>query len=363
MNVLLLSGKFGMGHNSVANAIKEDLEKQYSKEINIRSVDICKYLFPKAHKTIYKGFGIIANKYKFIYNTSFNIVEAKDNNDILMKKRIMNNLRYLIDGFDTDLVISTLPLTSKFMSIYKEYFNSSIPVITCITDVSTHDEWLNPNTNIYFVATLSIKTHLVEQGIQEDSIYVCGVPVKSTFKDSNKIVANLNTKNKQLLIMGGGLGLLPKEENFYKNINSIKGLKTTIITGNNKHAFKKLYGKYENIDVVGYTDKVSDYMKEADLLISKPGGVTLFETIHSELPILVFKPSLSQEVFNAKYIEEEQIGKVIWDEKIDVVKEITQLLYSNLTLSQYKVNMINIKNDLEHNAPVKAINSLELYRV
>ncbi|MEG2097496.1 MAG: UDP-diphospho-muramoylpentapeptide beta-N-acetylglucosaminyltransferase, partial [Pseudoflavonifractor sp.] len=29
----------------------------------------------------------------------------------------------------------------------------------------------------------------------------------------------------------------------------------------------------------GYTDHVADYMANADLMLSKPGGITLFETI------------------------------------------------------------------------------------
>lgn len=35
--------------------------------------------------------------------------------------------------------------------------------------------------------------------------------------------------------MGGGLGLLPKSEQFYKELNSLEGVKTTVITGNNKN--------------------------------------------------------------------------------------------------------------------------------
>ncbi len=115
--------------------------------------------------------------------------------------------------------------------------------------------------------------------------------------------------------MGGGLGLLPKSEQFYKELNSLEGVKTTVITGNNKKMYYKLYGRYENIEVVGYTNEVYKYMKDSDLIISKPGGITLFETIYSELPILAFNPFLQQEIDNASFILNNEIGRILGKNK------------------------------------------------
>lgn len=359
MNILLLTGKFGMGHNSAAQALREEIENMYGKDkINIKTIDICEYLFPKAHKTIYKGFGIIANRYTSIYNMSYNIFDIKDSYDIPMKKIVLDNIRLLIEGFNTDLVISTLPLSSRLMSVYKEYYKVDLPLITCITDVTTHAEWINPNTDIYFVATEGIKNKLITKGIDGSNIYVSGVPVKSVFKEDKPFV-NLE-KDKHILIMGGGLGLLPVSSNFYKEINDLEGVKTTIITGNNKSAYNKLHGKYENIDVIGYTNEVDKYMKKADLLISKPGGATLFETIHSELPILVIRPSLNQEVTNARYIQGENIGKIIWNKDSDILTEIKKIIWDNNKLNRYRTNMVDIKRTLEDKPSLKAINVLQM---
>ena len=87
--------------------------------------------------------------------------------------------------------------------------------------------------------------------------------------------------------------MLPRAKSFYQGLNGLKDVKTTIITGKNRDLYQRIHGRYENIEVVGYTDQVYRYMQEADLVISKPGGITLFETIFSELPILVFSPYLS----------------------------------------------------------------------
>ena len=51
-----------------------------------------------------------------------------------------------------------------------------------------------------------------------------------------------------------------------------------------------------------YTNKINEYMRNADLIVSKSGGITLFEAIYSETPIYVVNPFLMQEVKNARFI-------------------------------------------------------------
>lgn len=52
--------------------------------------------------------------------------------------------------------------------------------------------------------------------------------------------------------------------------------------------YYKLYGRYENIEVVGYINEVYKYMKDFDFIIFKLGGIILFEIIYLEFLILVF---------------------------------------------------------------------------
>lgn len=61
-------------------------------------------------------------------------------------------------------------------------------------------------------------------------------------------------------------------------------------------------------------------MQEADLMISKPGGITVFEAINSEIPLLVFEPFLQQEVNNANFISLHCLGHVIQKSKQIILK-------------------------------------------
>ena len=146
--------------------------------------------------------------------------------------------------------------------------------------------------------------------------------------------------------MGGGLGLLPKSKKFYQELNNLKNIKTTVIMGGNKKLFQKLHGKYENIEVIGFTDQVYHYMKQADLIISKPGGITIFEAIHSELPMLIIEPFLQQEMKNANFINYHQLGRIISKQQLINIHYLSQILNDETNLYKMRQNMKSLKQQL-----------------
>ena len=65
-----------------------------------------------------------------------------------------------------------------------------------------------------------------------------------------------------------------------------------------------MVNRYEDVKVLGYTENISKYMRWADLVITKAGGITLFEILHSQVPLFVIHPFLEQEMNNARYAAE-----------------------------------------------------------
>ena len=95
-------------------------------------------------------------------------------------------------------------------------------------------------------------------------------------------------------------------------------------------------------------------MKKSDLIVSKAGGVTLYEAIYSEVPMYVVKPFLVQEVRNAEYIEDERIGRVVWNKEEEVVEDIISLLNDNKEIVNMRINMKSIKKSFD----IDSINSI-----
>ncbi|WP_195964422.1 MGDG synthase family glycosyltransferase [Clostridium cuniculi] len=355
MKILILTGKFGMGHYSVSEAIGQEISSRDSN-IEVSIVDILDYLMPTASKILYKSFNTLVTKWSNLYN--FVNINNEDNNIKTFNYFFVKGLDRLFLEFNPDIVISTLPISSQYISKYKSLKKSNIPLFTFITDISSHSEWIHKNTDFYFVGDISIKKSLIDKGIDENKIIVSGIPVKQGFKD--KIIKFDKNKSKEILIMGGGLGLISFNKNLFESLNNEKNIKTTVITGNNKKMFEQLKSKYKNIEVLGYTNKIDFYMKRADLIISKSGGITLFEAIYSETPIYVVNPFLLQEVKNAKFIEKRKIGQVVWNEEMDIAKDILSLINDDKAILKMKSNMKKVKENINQEEILSVIEQFKI---
>lgn len=356
MNILILTGKFGMGHYSASDSLRQQIQSSYPNA-TIITKDIFEYSVPVCSNAIYNGFTLLVNKGRGVYNYFYKITEnGRTNTRPIFLSYFLYKLHELIHVTQPDIIISTLPFCSQVVSRYKNKHCSAIPLITCITDISSHSEWINEYTNSYLVGSYSLKEELILKGVPEKKIFVNGIPVKAEFKTN---IPSKNSNEKKLLIMGGGLGLLPKDAYFYEALNRMPNLKTTVITGNNHQIFAMLHQKYENINVIGYTNEVYKYMLEADVVVSKPGGITLFESIFSETPLLVFTPLLQQEKNNTSFILNKHIGKEIGSTADEWLYQIEETIYDSYTLNELRTNVKRLKNELDETIFEKILFSLE----
>lgn len=345
--LLILTGKFGMGHYSAANTLAQQAAAKFP-DAQITVLDIFAYISPNHHQNLYRFFHKIVGRGGNLYNLHYQIGEhcSKEIRPPFLPL-LLKRYEKLIAETQPDVVISTLPAASQLTCAYKRKSGSSLPLITCITDISTHREWINEGTNCYMVGSPEMKTELIAKGIWSEQIRVSGIPVKQDFLNPHP---NYGFSCRHLLIMGGGLGLMPNDDHFYQKLNALPNVKTTVITGNNQKLFTQLNGNYSNIEVVGFTDQVAEYMQKADLLLSKPGGITTFEAIHSGLPLFVFQPFLEQEIKNAHFIERYGLGRVIYQKESQLLEELQQTLMDLDCLNKIRIQMAEFRKVLETDA-------------
>lgn len=351
MNILILTGRFGMGHYTATAAIKEEIANNIL-DANVQVIDIFDYLMPSISNLIYGGFDCLVKTSSTTYNV---MCKASENYSSAPFKRIFTNkIDKLLAKYCPDIIISTVPIGSQYLSAYKELCNIDIPLFTYITDLFTHAEWIAKNTDLYFVGTHELKSLLIKKGISSEQIRVSGIPVKSSFK-TNQHKKN-NNGNKKVLIMGGGLGLMSFSDILYDVLAKEPSIDVTIITGKNKTLFNNLKSKYPTFHTILYTDKVYEYMRNSDLLISKAGGITVFEAIYTETPLCVINPFLLQEISNAKYVDQRQLGSVSWNNNENAIINLLELLKDETKLNIYKSNMKALKEELDDKAIIKELN-------
>lgn len=349
MNILILTGKFGMGHLSAANALREQLG-QDGHHADV--VDLFEYAAPELAPAMYWWFNVLVTYGGVFYNIYHDLTvndsgEGRGDN-------LLGGLDRLLDEYAPDVVVSTHPICSAAMAKYKEEGPSDIPMVTCVTDVTCHSEWLHPGTDCYLVAEESVRQGFIAKGADPDTVVVSGIPVSGRFQPARKD----RSKQRELLIMGGGLGLMPRRDSFYQALNALPGVHTTILTGRNDKLFQRLNGRYENIEAVPFTSQVDKYMARASLMLSKPGGITCFEAIAARLPILAWQPFLKQEQENANFLVRRGMARIAAKEESACLAAIRETICDGEALSAMERAMDDMAADISRTAACAVVRSL-----
>lgn len=354
MNILIVTGKFGMGHWSASVSLRQQLLRAFPEaQVEVMDLIACTSHNPES---MYKWFNVLVTRGSGLFNLYYKFTQNKDSDERpLNEEQCPDRVEEVFACKRPDVVIATHPVCARMVARWKRETGSSLPLVTCITDLTSHSEWIHRDTDCYLVGTPEIRERLVAKGVNRDIICVTGIPVRAEFKLP---VHRGHRQERNLLIMGGGLGMMPRKDSFYEALNNLPRVHTTIITGNNQKLYDRLEGKYRNIEVVGFTDRVYEYMARADLVLTKPGGITVFESIFSELPILAWEPFLEQEKRNAQFLVARGMGRVAAKEPDECLKAIRELIYDEDTLARMSARMHGIKAQLEQDSLIHILAQL-----
>ena len=116
-----------------------------------------------------------------------------------------------------------------------------------------------------------------------------------------------------------------------------------MLCGRNEKLRKQLTSR-PGCAAIGFTDRVADYMRLADLFIGKPGPGSLSEALHMGLPTIVENNArtLIQERYNATWIEEQGFGISL--KSFSEINQAFAYLLSGSVLDEYKGRVASVRN-------------------
>lgn len=352
--ILIFYASFGGGHLSAAKSIENYLLKNYT-EIDVELIDCMKYVnkaFEKISTTAYKE---MAKKMPWAWGKIYSSSQKGPLAHISSKANSFMAIRLLklLREKNPDIVISTHPFGSQMCSYLKRKKKVDFKIATIMTDFKSHDQWLvgSDYTDYFFVSNTNMQKELKEKNIDENKVIVTGIPVREEFLIPHNNEQTLNdlefSKEKKIvLLFGGGEFGLGKEMTlnvFECLLNKCINTQIIAISGKNeamKLNFENLVKKYsreQDVRIFEYTNKVADYMSIANLVVTKPGGLTSSESLVSHLPMVLINPIPGQEEENAEFLESKKVAK--WIKKDDDINFIMNILVNDdIILNNMKEN-------------------------
>ncbi len=347
MNILFLSVAAGGGHMKAAEAVSNEITRKYP-DSRILVVDTLRYANPIIDKFIING--LYLNTVKNtpqIWGKLYDMAETGDNvNDIskAVNKLLSRKIKSLINDFKPSVIICTHPFPLQMISNMKKKGKVTVPTIAILTDHVIHPFWLFEDIDAYVVSNSTMKYEMVKKGFDPKIVFDYGIPVLREFaekkKRSNILRVNELQDKRTILIMGGSLGYGNLKNVFLSIINSDNDVQIIAITGHNKKLRNQLVklakDSTKSIKIVSYTNTVADFMQISDLIITKPGGITVSEALAESLPIILMSPIPGQEERNAQFLLNCGVAARI-TETDDVDTVLHQILDNPLRMQQMRL--------------------------
>ena len=313
MNILILSASTGGGHMRASKAI-EGYMTQQNKDINVKIVDSLLYISPILNKTVTGGYVYLATKTPKLYGKLYDLTnkDHKFANFVTRLNNIFaNKLLPLIDEFRPDIIITTHPFPTEMVSRLKSKKEINIPLICIMTDYAPHKAWISDKVDAYIVANDDMVTKMIAEGVDSRCIYPYGIPVDEVFfeeKEKQLVIEELGLdKNLPTILMMAGSFGVSNVFDVYENIIDIDlDFQIILVTGRNQ----KLYNNFEEVigsspkktKLIYFTDEINKFMQASDIIITKPGGLTVTEALACNIPMAVFNAIPGQEEENAEFL-------------------------------------------------------------
>ncbi|MBH5319123.1 UDP-N-acetylglucosamine--LPS N-acetylglucosamine transferase [Paenibacillus sp. GSMTC-2017] len=352
--VLLLSEGFGSGHTQAAYALAVGL-KQLCPNISARVIELGKFLNPVMGPLIISAYRKTVSSQPKMVGLMYRSNYKKPTNrfaQLALHRVFYTKTSQVIAQLKPDLIICTHPIPNTVVSRLKRS-GLNIPLYTLITDYDAHGSWVNPEVDHFLVASDEVKQRLVEKGVQKDRVEVTGIPVHPNFW-------NIHTKEEvqiqyelkdipTVLVMGGGWGILYEDNALSYMTKWRETTQLIFCVGSNEKMKEKMLAdplfQHPNIRIVGFTREIHKLMDAADLLITKPGGMTCTEGMSKGLPMLFYEPIPGQEEENCEYFIQSGYGEMLTSN--DTVDRWFHLIHNREAATLFREELM-LKRNLQY---------------
>ncbi len=343
---LIITSETGGGHTSAATAIADGLKRFAAPDclVNIvRAIEESHLLAQKLAELYNYLLRYHQPLMKYYY---WAIERFRPNESNLFYRMTSRYLRQLFERYCPQVVVSVHPMTQHFLGRMLRELGllDRIPLVTVVTDpcYGFWRGWACEEVSLYLVATEDARRQLIDYGVPEEKIKICGIPIHPKFEfqsEDDKLAARgelgLDPEKFTVFINAGwvGGGNIPRIfEEMVEQGDQIKDTQAVFLAGRNDQLRQRIGAIARRAPfttkVIGYTNAMERLMSAADVMVSKLGGLTTFEALATRLPIIAdtTTPPMPQESQTAHLLSRHNAG-VLLKHTTDIAPVIRRLLH------------------------------------
>lgn len=342
--ILIVSASIGQGHIKAASTIAGELTAAGFSEIsNVDFLEAGQFRYPALNRLQKELLNLMKSSYygllktaPTVYKGLYKITENQQAHKVIAFMNAANQqlMEHLVAEHQPQAVICTHPFPLGAAAALRSKKGKRFLLAGVITDFTAHPWWMADKVDHYFVANQELAGSMEQYGILPGKITASGIPVDCSFSPGGR---GTLCRGSNILIMGGSLGFGSMETALYKLEGLPQSVRVTVVSGKNEALYRRINALKNTlrntVTVLPFSNRIAGLMREADLLITKPGGLTCSEALAVNLPMVLLNPLPGQEEENARYLHRQ--GAAFWvQEETDIAATVAAILDKNSGILQ-----------------------------
>ncbi len=235
---------------------------------------------------------------------------------------LLRRLKLELARFGPDVIIATQVYLSALMNVVKRRGDfRDVPTLAVLTDYGVHEFWVQFGlAGAYCVAADSVAESLRARGVPRKRIHQTGIPLMPEFSNppsqpEARRQLGLEPGGRLVLVTGGWFGIGVSE--------AVKGLmecaldcQVLVTTGRADNEdvsmLKDLARRFpRRLRLIEWSDQMPVLLRAADVVIGKPGGLSVAEALACGRPLIATTSLGGQEGFNLRFLEQHGAGRQV----------------------------------------------------
>jgi len=306
VKVLVVSCDTGGGHNAAAHAVCEDLEAHghvatFLELYDLRSHRATRrasglYVWSTRHPSVFGGTYRIGDSFNRHVNHRSPVYYHNRRSSGLLETAIAEG------GYQA--VVATHLFAAEALTALRIHGRAPLPLVGVETDYTCIPFWNETELDRYLIPHADCLADFVAHRLPAERIVPCGIPVSAAFSQprlSRGQARALLCERYGFPVQGGpplftimsgsmGFGRL---EDLVAELVRQGDADLVVGCGTNTAALarlRSLYGGSPRVAVEGFIDEPDLYLRAADVLLTKPGGLTSTEAAVMGVPLVHTSP-------------------------------------------------------------------------
>lgn len=301
--ILVVSASAGMGHVSAGEALRGALAARGAVVEHVDVLDLA----PRWIARAYAGsFELLARRAPRLWRGVYRWSDGPDADAArwgpLARRLLFRAFRERLDAYAPDACLCTHFLPAQLAS-----GDATLPPFgLVVTDYALHRYWVQPHLRDCFTGTAALAEE-ARLRLPSTRVHAVGIPIRSGFGAVGTSLTvrerlDLPADRPIALVVGGGMGLAIEAMTRSALAAAVPGLRVVAVCGRNDAARERLAavsGRAGRLTVRGYVNDLEHWMAAADVVVSKPGGLTTTEALAVGRPLVLTRPLPGHEEANA----------------------------------------------------------------